>query len=496
MMTNELPNLSMETSEKFTQMKSSNSFPERVIQVGDGNFIRGFIDWMIYELNQKSDFKGKVVSIQATPNGKTVPKLNRQDGLFTLILRGIDNGKTIEKKHIIDSISRGISPYTNWSEVLKLAESADIEFLFSNTTEAGIRYEKEDYFETESPLSFPGKVVALLFRRFLHFKGKKDKGWMIIPTELIENNGDVLRGICLQIIEDWQLPDSFRQWFKEASTFCNTLVDRIVPGYPQKEDEELFKQLGYTDQLLTVAEPYHLFVIEGPSTVEEKLPFKEAGLNVQFEKISSYRELKVKLLNGPHTMLAAIGLLSGVESVSEGIKDDTLLTFINNALVEEVSLTLQPSEKEKALSYIEQVYDRFANPFLHHRLADISLNSYSKFKVRVWPSLYEYRNKFGKNPRRLVFAFASLLYFFKAGQNSSAYEIKDNSDVIKKFHLFYSQFDGSKGMLVTFIEKILQEDFLQNDEQLDDLCEAIADDFIRINSEGITSALLNLEKDR
>lgn len=498
MMTNELPNLTMETYKKVTQMKSLSSYPERVIQIGDGNFIRGFIGWMVYKMNQTSNFNGKIVSIQATPKGKVVPKLNRQNGLFTLILRGIDHGKTTEKRHVIDSINRGISPYTNWSEVLKVAEAADIEFLFSNTTEAGIRYEKEVYLENTSPLLFPGKIVALLYHRFVHFKGKKDKGWIIIPCELIENNGDELRRICLQIIQDWKLSDSFTQWLDEACTFCNTLVDRIVPGYPKDEDEDLFKQLGYTDQLVTVAEPYHLFVIEGPSYVEEKLPFKMAGLNVHFDKISSYRELKVKLLNGPHTMLATIGLLSGAESVSEGMAYDTLSTFINNALVKEVCLTLKPSEKEKSISYIGQVFDRFANPFLFHRLADISLNSYSKFKVRIWPSIYAYRNRFKKNPKRLVFAFAALLHFFKGVQEGNAYEIKDDLDVINKFRLFYREFDGSKEVLVKFIEKIIQEDFSQNDQQLElgDLCDAIADTYIRIDNEGISSALLNLEKDR
>ncbi|MDC3423410.1 tagaturonate reductase [Aquibacillus sp. 3ASR75-11] len=492
-MTEKLLYLNIETSKQLDQANGLNDYPEKVIQIGDGNFIRGFIDWMIFEMNQKSNFGGKIASIQSTPRGKNVPKLNRQDKLFTLILRGIENGKTVNRKHIIDSINKTINPYTNWEDVLKIVEQLEIEFLFSNTTEAGIRYEKEDYSEDVSPLSFPGKVVALLYHRYVHFNGDKDKGLIIIPCELIENNGEELKRICLKIIEDWELSNSFIHWIEEACVFCNTLVDRIVPGYPKEEDQQLFNLLGYYDELLTVAEPYHLFVIEGPSSIETKLPFKQAGLNVYFDKISSYRELKIKFLNGPHTMLATIGLLIGIKTVREGMEDYLLISFINKTLMEEIMTTLPYSEKEKARAYIKQTFDRFANPFLNHRLINISLNSYSKFKTRVWPSIYEYWTKFGENPKRLTFAFASLLYFYKDERKN--YEIKDDIHVIHKFHQFYSEFDNSKETLVAFIRNLIHEEFLERVEDLGNLYEAIADDFMRIDREGIKSALLKLEEE-
>ncbi|QAS54458.1 tagaturonate reductase [Halobacillus litoralis] len=492
-MTRKLSSLKTEMYKKLVQENAD--YPERVIQIGDGNFIRGFIDWMIYEMNQKSNFAGKVASIQATPRGKTVPKLNRQNELFTLILRGIENGKIINKKHVINSINKAINPYKNWSDVLKITEQPEIEFLFSNTTEAGIRYEKEDFLEDVSPLSFPGKVAALLYHRYVYFNGEKTKGLIVIPCELIENNGEELKRICLKIIEDWNLPKSFVQWINETCVFCNTLVDRIVPGYPKEEDQQIFNHLGYSDELLTVAEPYHLFVIEGPSSVEEKLPFKQAGLNVHFDNISAYRELKIKLLNGPHTMLAVIGILSEIETVRECVEDSLIFPFISNTVEEEIVTTLPSSEKEIAKTYIKETFDRFANPFLNHRLIDISLNSYAKFKTRIWPSIYEYRIKFGDNPKRLTFVFASLLYFFKDVQEIHSHKIKDDTNVINKFHQFYNEFDNSKDSLVAFIKNLIQVDFLENNKDLGNLYEDVAEHFIRIDREGITSAILKLERD-
>lgn len=494
-MNNLLPVLNLQTYQEITGLEHKHELPIKVLQIGDGNFIRGFVDWMIYEMNKKTGFQGGVVSIQATPNGKTVPKLNKQDGLFTLLLRGIEEGEIVNNRQVINSIREGISPYTNWSDVLELAENEDVEFLFSNTTEAGIRYEQEEFVEGVSPLSFPGKVVSLLYRRFVHFNGQADKGWILIPCELIENNGDQLKEICLKIAMHWQLPTSFSEWLDHSCTFCNTLVDRIVPGYPGTEADTLFDTFGYSDELLTVAEPYHLFVIEGPDFIERKLPFKEAGLNVQFDKIELYRELKVKLLNAPHTMLSSMGLVSEVESVKEGMEDPLLFSFINNALAEEICATLPVEGKEKATSFIEQVFDRFANPYIHHRLADISLNSFSKFKARIWPSFIAYRTQFEKNPRRLVFAFASLVYYFKGVQEGAAanYEVLDDAEVIRRFKTFYREFDGSFAQCEQFIDTLLQDEFSLSDDHLRDVSTAIAKDFLYIYETGMRSALQKLE---
>ncbi|WP_373895057.1 tagaturonate reductase [Virgibacillus natechei] len=472
---------------------SLKKYPVKVLQVGDGNFIRSFIDWMFYVVNNKTDFHGKVATVQALPEDRTTPKLNAQDGLFTLLLKGKVNGETIEEKHIVDSIDKGINPYTEWQELLKLVEEEQVEFLFSNTTEAGISYSPEDYSSDQSPISYPGKITALLYHRYLHFNGDIQKGFIIVPCELIENNGDELKRISLQIADDWKLPNGFVQWLEYACVFCNTLVDRIVPGYPRNDVEQIHRDLGYRDDLLTVAEPYHLFIIEGPEYVASKLPFKEAGLNVKFDKIAPYRELKVKFLNGGHTMLAPIGILSGVDIVREGMKDPTIFSFIDNALREEVAVTMRQDIKNESNDYIEQIYDRFANPFLNHKLTDISLNSYSKFKSRVWPSLYAYRKRFGQSPKRLIFSFASLLYFFKGVCTNANYKIIDDEHTIEKFKDFYTKFDGSKVELIDFITKIVQEDFLNSDEDMKEMYEEIADNFLLINQEGMNSAINKLE---
>lgn len=488
-----LPDLNLATFSKLTSEPLKKEHPIRVMQVGDGNFIRGFVDWMIYELNRKSDFQGSIISMQATPRGKTVPKLQRQNGLFTLLLRGIQNGVMVNERHIVDSINQTINPYSNWSAALKAAELEDLEILFSNTTEAGIKYEEEAFSKEACPISFPAKVVSLLYHRFEYFNGHADKGWIIIPCELIENNGDHLKSICLKIAEDWELPSDFVHWMESACTFCNTLVDRIVPGYPANEDTTLFDQFGYKDELLTVAEPYHLFVIDGPDFVQEKLPFKEAGLNVQFDKIDLYRELKVKLLNAPHTMLAAIGLALNIESVKEGMEDPIISSFVKSALKEEIRATLPHIGKEKALPFMEQVFDRFANPTIHHRLADISLNSYAKFKARVWPSLYQYYTEFGHPPKRLVFAFAAFLHYFEGVKIPSKYEVKDDLNVIHKFQTFYDGLSHSLDETTNFIESIIMEDFLQSNEDVRDISLTIAKEFLFIREVGMKVALEKLE---
>lgn len=489
-MGNEVLALNMSNVDKRILYKA----PERILQIGDGNFIRGFVDWMIDELNHKTDFKGKIVSVQATPRGYRVPVLNEQNGLYTLLARGIEEGERVEKVQLIQSIQRAINPYSDWKEVLKTAEDPHMEFLFSNTTEAGLSYEKEVYAREQSPMSFPGKVVALLYHRYQHFEGNGDKGWVLIPCELLEDNGDKLKGICLEIIKDWDLPNEFIHWMLTACTFCNTLVDRIVPGYPEDEADQLFDRLGYSDRLLTVAEPYYLFVIESEdSSIEKKLPFKEAGLNVQFNEIAAFRENKIKLLNAPHTIMAIIGILENIESVREVMENETLYCYIKNMLVEEICATLPCDEKTNAQLYIDNVFDRFRNPYLYHRLTDISLNSFSKFLARVWPSIETYREKMGQNPRRLVFSFASLLVFFEGVVKENGYLVKEDAKIIKKFQDFYHEYNGTKEVIAAFIRQLIREEFNSELEELDSLSEAVATDYIEIKKIGIVSAIQRIE---
>lgn len=468
--------------------------PVKVIQIGDGNFIRSFIDWFISLMNKSTNFNGSVVTVQALPADTSTPKINAQDGLFTLLLKGKSHGEIVDEKYIVDSINYGINPYTEWDELLDLAKEEQVEFLFSNTTEAGIAYIKEGFAEGKCPVSYPGKVTALLYHRYKYYNGNKNKGWIIVPCELIENNGDELKRICLQIADDWNLTDDFKRWIDEACVFCNTLVDRIVPGFPKDNADEIYSELGYRDELLAVAEPYHLFVVEGPEIVEQKLPFKEAGLNVQFDSVATYRELKVKLLNAPHTILASIGLLTGIDIVRRGMEDPDIFRFLNNALADEIIITMQPAAKEKANTFVEEVYDRFANPFLDHKLTDISLNSYSKFRTRVWPSIYAYREKFGRNPQRLVFAFAALIHYFKGVIEEKNYKVKDNEATLNRFKDFYtSSVTSSRTELTNYIRTMIEQDFLISGEDMGDLYEAIADNFLLIEKLGIRGALQQIE---
>ncbi len=480
---------------------SSSSLPERVLQFGEGNFLRGFIDWMINEMNKSGQFNGKVVALQPTPRGRVVPKLNNQDGLYTLVLRGIDQGVKTEKIEVIHSIHRGINPYSDWDEVLKIAESPSIEFVFSNTTEAGLQYMEEEYEEGKSPLSFPAKLVALLYHRYKYFRGDSNKGWIILPCELVEKNGEVLENICKRIVENWQLPVSFWEWVESSSVFCQTLVDRIVTGYPHEEADLFEARLGYKDELLTVAEPYHLFVIEGPKDLEEKLPFKKAGLNVHFSDITSYRELKVKFLNAPHTMLSLVGMNLGIETVKEGVEDHDFSAFLRNALTLELKETLRNDEKQSSGDYLVTVFDRFLNPYLDHRLFDISLNSYAKFQSRILPSLLKYKQLNGIYPKRLVFSLAALITFYKVtaedgdrkfGQGvRGQYEIRDSIEVIDRFSSFWSRYDGHEESTVQLVKKKILKDLLplESSNDADNLAEEVSAYLIVIQNKGLRQAL-------
>lgn len=307
--------------EVYREMTGGESprYPVKVLQFGDGNFIRSFVDWMVYRMNKDTEFQGSIVSVQALPNEQTSSRLNNQDGYFTLLVKGKENEHEINKKYIINSIEKAIDPYTDWAGLLKIAEDEQVEFVFSNTTEAGITYLKEEYTRDATPTSYPGKITALLYHRYLTFSGDMAKGWIFIPCELIEENGQELQKICLQLAKDWGLGEAFVKWLNNACVFCDTLVDRIVPGRPKENIKAIYKGLGYQDELVTIAEPYHLFVIQGPPIVEEKLPFHEAGLNVIFDDVNHYRELKVKILNGSHTMIAFLGILSGFDNVRKTI---------------------------------------------------------------------------------------------------------------------------------------------------------------------------------
>ncbi|QAS52187.1 tagaturonate reductase [Halobacillus litoralis] len=416
--------------------------PERAIQFGEGNFLRAYLNWMLEKMNQRNLFNGRTVAIQPTPHGKVVPKLQAQNHLYTTILQGVENGEEVQEVEVNSTISRSINPYESWEELLELAESDSIEFIFSNTTEAGLVYTKEEFPRTASPLSYPGKLTALLHRRFIHEEGAR--GFTIIPCELVEDNGDLLKSIVLRIAEDWSLSEDFKKWIESHNTFCNTLVDRIVPGYPKENAGEWERKLGYEDVLMAVGEPFHLFVVEADEPLEERLPFQTAGLNVKWAEVKPYRDLKVSLLNAPHTLLFPVGFLAGLQTVKEVMGDEIISSYVRNILYNEIlpGLSFEKSEKQ---GFADAVIERFQNPFVKHRLADLGLNAVQKWKSRVFPLL----PKDGTIPESMTLSIASLLHYYRPNivhdgyfmglHEGSEYKVRDDQVVLDAFIDFWQK---------------------------------------------------------
>jgi len=423
-------------------------FPEKVLQFGEGNFLRAFFDWMVDETNERGMFGGHVVVAQPIRTG-SADRINEQEGLYTLIARGVEEGKVVETRRVIASISRAINPYEEWDKMTALARSPELRFVVSNTTEAGIVYVEESYVRGCCPASFPAKVTALLFERFqaLNEVGPgadraPSGGLVFLQCELIERNGDKLKEYVHEHAKAWKLGEGFGDWLQSANYFLNTLVDRIVPGYPRAEAASLAAELGYEDQLVDSAEIFHLWVIEGPGHLADELPFHRAGLNVIWtDDMSPYRTRKVRILNGAHTASVLAAYLGGINTVREMMADGLFKRFVRQAVFDEIIPALAMKESE-ARQYANAVLERFQNPFIKHELLSISLNSVSKWKVRVLPSLLDYLSKTGKIPAALAFSLAALIRFYEgrasgAGltgeREGEAYPIRDDADVLDFF---------------------------------------------------------------
>ena len=413
------------------------SHPESILQFGAGNFLRGFVDYFIQEMNEKISFNAGVVVVKPTSTGN-YNQLIKQEGLYTLFLKGIKNGKAVSEHQIIDCIQRGINPYEDFDAYLSNAENPDLRFVISNTTEAGIAYDADDKLQDTPQKSFPGKLTALLHKRFMSFGGASDKGLIVIPCELIDRNGDNLKKIILQYAKDWNLGDGFVEWINNDNIFCNTLVDRIVPGYPRDKMDSITKELGYKDNLVVEGEQFHLWVIEGPKSVKEEFPAEECGLNVVFtDNMEPYRTRKVRILNGAHTTLVPVGYLFGIDKVRESLEDPIVGSYLKDAIFDEICPTLDLSEEELK-QFSNDVLDRFRNPYLEHALMSISLNSISKYKTRVLPSVFEFINRKNTLPKRLLFSLAALIAFYKGERNEETIALKDDQDVLSFFKTQWS----------------------------------------------------------
>ncbi|MBQ7900982.1 MAG: tagaturonate reductase [Clostridia bacterium] len=388
--------------------------PERVSQFCEGGFLRGFVDWILQIMNEKTDFNGSVVVVQPIEQGMC-DKLSEQDCVYTHIMRGMKDGVPTVDTKVIDVISRCVKPYDDYDAYLKLAENPDFKYVFSNTTESGISYVEGDKLGDTPPKSFPAKVAALLYKRFTLGLD----GFIFFPCELIDKNGDTLRKIVLQYAEDWKLPAEFKAWVENENIFCNTLVDRIVTGYPR--DEKI--DLGYEDNMLNTSELFHLWVIEGPQKVLEYIPFDKTGLNIIVtDSLEMYRTRKVRILNGAHTSMIPYAMLEGIETVKDCMENEKMLQFVKSCVFDEIIPTLDLPEEE-LIDYANNVFERFNNPYIRHLCASISLNSVSKFKVRVLPSITEYIRRKGSKPQHLIYSFAKLIEFYKNGTPTDSEDV-------------------------------------------------------------------------
>ncbi|MBD0830847.1 tagaturonate reductase [Aestuariibaculum sediminum] len=461
--------------------------PIKVVQFGEGNFLRAFVGYAIQELNKKADFNAGIAVVQPIDRG-LVKMLNDQDGLYTLFMKGVKKGEEIQQIELIDNIVKGVDPYANFQEYLSLAKEESLEFIISNTTEAGIAYVESDTAEMQPPSSFPAKLTLLLHERYKHFNGAANKGLTIIPCELINHNSETLKEIILRYVIDWNLGEEFKNWILECNNFHSTLVDRIVPGYPKDEIEAYNAQLDYADNLIVAAEVFLLWVIEGGEDLKAKLPFDKTDLDVKIvDDMQPYRTRKVRILNGAHTAMVPFSYLYGNRTVKESVDNDFTGKFINEAVFNEIIDTLE-MDRTELNNFAEEIFDRFRNPFIIHNLSSIALNSISKFKVRVLPSLLEYINIHSKVPANLTFAFAALLRFYKGTWNGEVLPVQDSDDIVAKFAEIWKSDDYSK----VAKQALSVVEFWGTDlTQIENLTNAIASALEAIDANGIETGYKN-----
>ena len=468
----------------------ADSYTERILQFGEGNFLRAFANWMIHEMNLQANFDAGTVVIQPIANG-LIKTLNDQDGLYTLYMNGIKNGEVLSERKVIDCIQRGINPYEDYDAYLANAENPNLRFVISNTTEAGISYNPKDNLEDAPQASFPGKLTALLYKRFHFFNGASEKGLIVIPCELIDRNGDNLKKIVLQYATDWNLGKGFVSWINNDNIFCNTLVDRIVPGYPRDKIDTITEELGYIDNLVVEGEQFHLWVIEAPESVKKEIPAKTCGLNIVFtNNMEPYRTRKVRILNGAHTSLVPVSYLYGIDKVRESLEDQVVGKFIQDVIFEEICHTLDLPEQELK-QFSNAVLERFRNPYLEHDLISISLNSISKYKTRVLPSVLEYIKRENALPKRLLFSLAALIAFYRGDRNGVNIPLKDDQSVLDFFAAQWVAFDV-KAIAKATLQNV---DFWGQDlTQFNGLLEEVTTSLNAITKHGMKEALNDFMK--
>ncbi len=483
---------------KETVKKTNGSYPEKILQFGEGNFLRAFVDWMVDEANDEGLFKGSIVIVQPIAQGM-VNMINDQEGLYTLVMRGLENGEKTERIKAITSVSRGINPFEDYDSYLKLAESEDLKIIVSNTTEAGISYEEGDRKEDRLPKAFPAKICSFLYHRFKFFHGAIDKGILLLPVELIDNNGPELKRIVLQYAKEWNLEEEFVHWLDEACTFANTLVDRIVTGYPRDEAASYEEKFGYKDNLIVTSEVFNLWVIEADKKYAELFPVDKTQANVIWtDDVKPYKKRKVRILNGAHTSTVLAAYLSGHDYVGQFIEDKEFNVYLKSLIFDEVIPTID-LPKNELKDFADAVFERFGNPYIKHRLLDISLNSVSKYTARCLPTLLDYKEEQGQLPKRLCFALAALLKFydvkkeevgyFGVRENGDRYPVKDDEKILTFFEKLWG--DGDRNNLA-YKALSNEEIWQQNLSKVEGLVEQVQKHLDNISSMGVKEAMKTL----
>lgn len=442
------------------------SAPERIIQFGEGNFLRCFVDWIIYHMNQRTDFNSSVVVVQPIERGM-VDWLNGQDCLYHVNLQGRLAGKAVNSLERIDCISRALNPYSQNNAFMALADQPEIRFVISNTTEAGIAFDDTCKFTDAPASSYPGKLTQLLYRRFKTFKGDRTKGLIIMPCELIFLNGHKLKECIYQYIELWKDDfgkdyEKFKDWFTRYCYVCATLVDRIVPGFPRKEIADIQKKVCYADNLVVQGEAFHLWVIEKPenmsiAALRKEFPAERAGLHVLIAPSEKpYHERKVTLLNGPHTVLSPVAYLSGINIVRDACNHSIVGKYIHKVQFEELMQTLNlPMDELK--KFATDVLERFNNPYVDHQVTSIMLNSFPKYETRDLPGVKTYLERKGELPRGLVFGLAAIITYYKGGTRADGAPIEPNDapEIVEHLKNLWTTGDTRK-----VAEGVLAADFI------------------------------------
>lgn len=469
-------------------------YPTRIIQFGEGNFLRAFIDWQIDLLNEHTDLNAGIEIVRPIDSAFP-PSLSTQDGLYTTVIRGLnEQGEAVSDARLIRSVNREINVYQDYESYLKLAHNPDVRFVFSNTTEAGISYHAGDKFEDAPAVSYPAKLTRLLFERFSHFDGAADMGWVIIPCELIDYNGEALRELVLRYAQEWALPAAFTEWLDEANTFCSTLVDRIVTGYPREEASAIEQELGYKDTFLAAAEHFYLFVIQGPAWLGKELRLDKNPLNVLIvDDIKPYKARKVAILNGAHTALVPVAYLAGLNTVGEAMNDLDVCRFVEKTIAEEIIPVLD-LPRDELLTFAEAVTGRFRNPYIQHQLLSIALNGMTKFRTRILPQLLAGQQANGILPPRLTFALAALIAFYQGERNGERYPLQDDEHWLVRYQQLWAQLRDQQITIQQLVAEVLSDSahWEQDLTQVPGLTAQVAANLQLIQSLGMRTAMAKI----